>query len=287
MAFSFIIPPALQSLSARDLASWAVGAGFAAVDAEADMTVQTARVIRSSGLALGPMRVRASLADSDPSSRKAAVDVACETIDHAAALGVDTVWLLPRNFRNDSSQRENFAAAAASLVDLASHAENRDVRIALENCPFQGQNPICTPEAWDALFDRVGSGAVGICLDPSHCAWQGIDHLRVMREYRSRIVHLQAKDTEMLAEGRFRYGVEGPQLADLGDEDGWPQQGWWRHRLPGLGMIDWSAFFTARSDLGLTGLVTIEHEDPLGGGSPERVQRGLMQARDFLDRLVP
>lgn len=284
---SLITPPMLAALPITEVASWASAAGFAAIDAETDSDRDTTAAMSAAGLHLGPMRIRASLADSDPKARTEAVEIARAGIDQAVTLGVGTVWTLPRNFRNDASQRANFDAGIVSLTDLVGYAEDRGVRVAIENCPFEGQNAICTPETWDALFERVRSDALGICLDPSHCVWQGIDHLRAIREYRDRIIHIHAKDTEILTDGRYRFGVEGPQLTALGDDDGWPQHGWWRHRLPGLGLVDWNAFFTALADAGYTGVVSVEHEDPLWGGSVDRVQRGLAQARRYLSQFVP
>jgi len=46
---------------------------------------------------------------------------------------------LPRNFRNDRSQRENYAATLESLRIVAAHAERQGVQVAIENCPFDGQ----------------------------------------------------------------------------------------------------------------------------------------------------
>lgn len=286
MHLSMIIPPALKQLPLTDLALWAAGAGFAAIDAEVEWRPADAEAIRAAGVAPGPMRIRASLADSDPATRRAARDEACAAIDRALTLGLRTVWTLPRNFRNDRSQRENYAAALESLRVVAAHAERRGVRIAIENCPFDGQNAICTPEAWDALFAALPSEALGLCLDPSHCVWQGIHWLRAARDYARRLYHVHAKDAEIVTEGLYRFGVEGPQLGDPGREDGWPRHGWWRHRLPGLGAVDWNAFVTVLADQGYDGAVTVEHEDPLWGGSAARVQRGLANSCAHLAQFI-
>ncbi|MBA2278279.1 MAG: sugar phosphate isomerase/epimerase [Chloroflexia bacterium] len=286
-SLSLITPPALQSLLAHEIADWAVNAGFTAIDTEADLGQTTVDAFAGAGIALGPMRIRASLADSDQTSRHDALEHACLAIDRAAEHGIATVWTLPRNARNDASPRTNFAAALESLEALATYAERQNIRIAIENCPFEGQNAVCTPESWDALFAAIPSPALGICMDPSHCVWQGIDYLRATREYRHRLYDVHAKDTELLPEGLFRYGVQGPLLEEVSTENGWPRHGWWRHRLPGLGAVDWSGFITTLADIGYSGAISIEHEDPLWGGSPDRVQRGLAQAREHLARLIP
>ncbi len=282
-----IVPPLLEKIPTPELAQWARSAGFASIDLDPDADRATVETMTVAGLRPGPMRIRASLADSDPASRAEAVAITRAAMDRAAELGVDTVWTLARNFRNDATQRANFEAGAESLAALVGYASNRGVRIAIENCPFGGQNAICTPETWDALFDRISSDALGICLDPSHCVWQGIDYLRVVRDYRDRITHVHAKDTEIRPEGRYRYGVDGPQLTRPEDQGGWPQLGWWRHRLPGWGDIDWNAFLSALLDSGYAGVVSIEHEDPLWSDDIDAVRRGLALAREYLSRFVP
>lgn len=287
MKLSFIVPGPLRQLPFEELAQWAADAGFDAIDAETDFDADAVTATRKAGIALGPMRIRASLADSDPTTRAQALDQAVGELDLAVELGMSTVWTLPRNFRNDATQRANFEAAVHSLRRLVSEAERRSLRIAIENCPFDGQNAVCTPEVWDALFEQVPSEALGICMDPSHCVWQGIDHLRALREYRQRIIHVHAKDTEIMSEGQYRYGVAGPQLEELGKEAGQPPDGWWRHRLPGLGAVDWNAFLTTLVDLGYDDVVSVEHEDPLRGQSIERVRTGLSQARRHLGQFVP
>lgn len=282
MRLSLVITGALRKLSPAALVACAAAAGVKAIDAETEFDDDTLARMRQHGLALGPMRIRASLADSDAATRAQAVVSACAQIDQAKGWGLDTVWMLPRNFRNDTSQRENWTAVRETMPEVAHHAERQGIRIAIENCPFDGQNVVCTPESWDALFALIPSGIVGICMDPSHNVWQGIDYLRATREYASHIYHVHAKDTEILTDGRYRYGVEGPQI-----ESPPRRHGWWRHRLPGLGAVDWNAFLTLLTDVGYTGDVSIEHEDPLWEGSDARVQAGIANARAHLAQFVP
>ena len=51
--------------------------------------------------------------------------------------------------------------------------------------------------------------------------------------------------------------------------------------------MDWNAFITTLADCGYDGTITVEHEDHFGGGSAERVQRGLANARAHLARFIP
>jgi len=282
MRQSLVITGALRKLSPTALVVCATAAGVQAIDAETEFDDDMLALMRQQGLALGPMRIRASLADSDPATRAQAVESACAQLDQAKGWGLHTVWMLPRNFRNDTSQRENWSAVRETMPTVARHAERQGIRIAIENCPFDGQNVVCTPESWDALFALIPSGAVGICMDPSHNIWQGIDYLRATREYAAHIYHVHAKDTEILSEGSYRYGVEGPLI-----EAPKQRHGWWRHRLPGLGVVDWNAFVTLLTDLDYAGDISIEHEDPLWEGSEARVQAGITNARAHLAQFIP
>ncbi|MEJ7838910.1 MAG: sugar phosphate isomerase/epimerase [Thermomicrobiales bacterium] len=287
MQLSFILPRQLATQPDAALAKWIHETGFNAVDTEAEWTAESIDILHNAGIGLGPLRVRASLAEFDEATCNTAVVDACVALDAAKSLGIATVWTLTRNFRNDRSQRENFAAALTSLPQVVDHAEQLGIRIGIENCPYSGQNPVCTPESWDALFRAIPSSNLGICFDPSHCIWQRIDIARVIREYGDRFVHLHAKDTEIIGDSLFRFGVEGPQLGTTDPEEGWSKHGWWRHRLPGLGAVDWNAFVTAMVDRAYVVSLTIEHEDPVWSGTPERIKRGLERSRTYLSSLIP
>jgi sugar phosphate isomerase/epimerase len=58
--------------------------------------------------------------------------------------------------------------------------------------------------------------------------------------------------------------------------------GWQVPRLPGLGEVDWRAFFGGLYSVGYDHVVSIEHEDRTFEGSDELVKRGFLIARDAL-----
>ena len=64
--------------------------------------------------------------------------------------------------------------------------------------------------------------------------------------------------------------------------------GWWRYRVPGRGDIDWRAILDTLQEGGFDGTLSIEHEDPVWGGTVERVQRGLeIASRTLRPLMVP
>jgi sugar phosphate isomerase/epimerase len=173
---------------------------------------------------------------------------------------------------------ENLEAYAAVMPRVAELAERHQVDVAFENCPMYefwppDHNIAVSPAIWREQFRLVPSARLGLELDPSHLVWQGIDVLRVVEEFAGRIKMVQAKDTEV--------------LRDVLRDEGMLTLRWWRHRVPGEGMVDWPSFLAALRRAGYDGAVTIEHEDPVHSGSEERVLEGVRSARDHLRRSLP
>lgn len=180
---------------------------------------------------------------------------------------------------------ENQALAQREFPPLVEFAGERGVKLVVENCPMTGWHPdgypgnlAYSPELWEWVF------SLGFYLnyDPSHLVWLGIDPVRVLREHIDRVLHVQAKDTEIDFDARNRYGVFG-QVVDR--TDSW-KSGWWRYRVPGLGDVDWRAVIDALYEGGYDGVVAIEHEDPIWSGTEKRVSHGLEVARRTLAPLM-
>ena len=213
----------------------------------------------------------------DPDDRAAANGHLRKVIDAAASLEVPTVGTFAGRdqWRTVSQNLDEFRAVWPSLVD---HAEQRGVRIAIENCPMifsddewpGGTNLAATPAVWDAMFELVPSGSFGLNLDPSHLVWLMIDPVRAVRDYASRILHTHAKDMTIDREGLYRNGT-----ISLG-------MGWQGPRLPGRGDVPWGAFLDALREVGYDGVVSIEHEDREFEGSEDLVKEGFLLARDAL-----
>jgi sugar phosphate isomerase/epimerase len=135
-----------------------------------------------------------------------------------------------------------------------------------------------SPELWEWMFD------LGLYLnyDPSHLVWIGIDPVAAVRPYVDRIPHAQAKDIELFPEKRNHYGHYGKAVVR---EDPW-DIGWWRYRVPGLGQVDWPKLIDALYEGGFDGVLSVEHEDPVWGGTEEKVEAGLEVAHRTLRPLL-
>jgi sugar phosphate isomerase/epimerase len=161
--------------------------------------------------------------------------------------------------------------------------EKFKVRILWE--PWAGGPNLATgPVGFAALLKGFGNNPyVGLQYDPSHLVWQMMDPIQAARDFVDHIYDVHLKDTEVHWHVLRHCGINPPDHTS-----------WWRFRLPGLGSIDWPAFFTVLQDAGYEGALTIEHEDPLYG-SPNRggadftedFKTGVRMAHRYLRQYVP
>ncbi len=180
--------------------------------------------------------------------------------DHA--LSVDANW--PR-----------FQEVWRPLLD---HAETRNVKIAIENCPMLfsadewpgGKNLATTPAIWRRMFAEMPSPNFGLNLDPSHLIWQQIDYVAPLAEFKDRLFHIHAKDARVEHAALNEHGVLSyPKL-------------WHTPKIPGQGGVNWGAFMGALHDAGYTGHVAIEVEDRAFERSLETRQDALDISRRYL-----
>jgi sugar phosphate isomerase/epimerase len=221
---------------------------------------------------------------TDEETREATHEHLRRCIDAAARLGCGLVGtFVGRDV--ERTVRENMRLAEKVLPPLVEYAAAHDVRLVVENCPMEGWHPdgypanlAYSPELWDWLT------SLGLFLnfDPSHLVWLGIDPVPALTGHLDRVLHVQAKDVELDLASRNRYGVFG-QVVDKPSP--W-DSGWWRYRIPGRGELDWRRIIDVLYQGGYDGVVSIEHEDPVWGGSPERVRQGLVIAERTLGPLI-
>jgi len=201
--------------------------------------------------------------------------VYARVFDAAEALGTNVIASMS-GFDSDRDFNANLQLWADRFGPVAALAEKRGLRIAFENwmnvqgrLPHKPRTMGGCPGVWEEWFRRVPSKALGIEFDPSHLYWQGIDHIRALKEFKDRVYHVHAKDTEMLPEARYRWGVNDSNF---------------RFRIPGYGEINWPQFIGALDEIDYTGGVAIEHEDPVY--SKDRFDEGLVRGLQVLGPLV-
>ena len=183
------------------------------------------------------------------------------------------------------SVAENLRDAEEVFAPLVDHAGEAGVKLIIENCVMEGWHPdgypgnlAYSPELWEWMF------SIGLYLnyDPSHLLWMGIDPVEAVRPYVDRIPHAQAKDIELDPAARNRFGWPGRAVQR---DDPW-DVGWWRYRVPGRGQVDWNRLVDALYEGGFDGVLSVEHEDPMWGGTEEKVEIGLRIAHATLRPLL-
>jgi sugar phosphate isomerase/epimerase len=220
----------------------------------------------------------------DPTERQAVNDHVLACVDAAAKLGCPTVGtFVGRDPTKTVAQ--NLREAEKVFAPLVDRAGSAGVKLIIENCVMEGWHPdgypgnlAYSPELWEWMF------SLGLYLnyDPSHLVWMGIDPVAAVRPYIDRIPHAQAKDIEVDAAKRNRYGYPGKAVDR---PDPW-DVGWWRYRVPGLGDVDWRRLIDVLYEGGFDGVLSVEHEDPVWGGTEQRVEVGLDVAYRTLRPLI-
>ena len=132
-----------------------------------------------------------------------------------------------------------------------------------------------------AVFDRVPSRRLGLEFDPSHFVRLFIDPVSVAWQFKDRILAVHAKDTEITQPVLQQVGIAG--------------QGWWRYRIPGQGIVNWTAFLTVLLEIRFNGGIAVEHEDPFWDAPhtgnlpdfPQQRKDGFILARRFLEQYLP
>jgi len=220
----------------------------------------------------------------DPAERAAVNAHVLACVDAAALLGCPTVGTFVGRDPG-KTVAENLRMAEQVFPPLVEHAAGRGVRLVIENCVMEGWHPdgypgnlAYSPELWEWMF------SLGLYLnyDPSHLVWLGIDPVAALRPYVGQVAHAQAKDIELFPGARNRYGYPGRAVTR---PDPW-DTGWWRYRVPGLGQVDWARVVDTLYEGGFDGVLSVEHEDPVWGGTQDRIEAGLEIAVRTLRSLI-
>jgi sugar phosphate isomerase/epimerase len=290
----------LPERSLADIAAWAAGNGFEALEVAAwpalgnrpftatrldvnrfgERQVEVAALFERHRLTLSSLAFYDNNLHPDPTERNAVNTHVLALIDVAAQLGVPTVGTF---VGRDPTKcvAENLREAEQVFRPLVERAGERGVKLVIENCVMEGWHPdgypgnlAYSPELWEWMF------AQGLYLnyDPSHLLWMGIDPVEAIRPYIDHVAHAQAKDIQMFPERRTRYGWPGRAVFR---ENPW-DVGWWRYRVPGLGQVDWRAVLDTLYEGGYAGVLSVEHEDPVWGGTEDHIETGLRVAHRTL-----
>jgi sugar phosphate isomerase/epimerase len=215
--------------------------------------------------------------EADDNSATACIEHIKKVVNAANQLGLENV----NTFIGRDHQRnleDNFEKFKKIWPPIVKYAEDRKVKIGIENCPMffsndewpGGKNLASSPAIWRRMFEEIPSPNFGLNYDPSHLVWQFMDYVKPIYEFKDRIFHIHIKDAKVLCEKLNDVGILATPLS------------FHRPKLPGLGDVDWGKFFSALTDIGYDGAACVEVEDRAFEGSLEMRKRSLVQSREYL-----
>jgi sugar phosphate isomerase/epimerase len=204
-----------------------------------------------------------------------------KVITAAAALGVPVV----NTFIGRSqlvTLAENIELFKQKWPLVISFAAENGIKIGIENCPMfftndewpNGKNIAISPVIWEQLFATPGTENLGLNYDPSHMIWQQMDYLLPLKEFSHKLFHIHLKDAKLFRDKLDRVGILATPLE------------YHSPKLPGLGDVEWPAFFSTLKASGYKGPVVIEFEDKNFEGSEELIVKGLLQTKAFISPML-
>lgn len=273
-----------------EVACWPKGkserryAGVSHIDVE-DMTDEKAHYIKeyckNRGIEISSLAFYPNTIGNDVEMRKANVSHLYKVIDASARLGVNMVTTFIGRDQYKTVE-ENIELFREVWPPIISYAEEKGVKIAIENCPMLfgkdqwpgGQNMFTSPKIWREMFEIIPSRNFGINMDPSHFIWQMMDYISPIYEFRDRIFHVHFKDIKLYPEKLKNVGILAYPLDYMSP------------KIPGLGDVDWGAYVSALTDIGYDGYACIEVEDRAFEENEERVLDSLKLSKKYMEQFV-
>jgi sugar phosphate isomerase/epimerase len=153
---------------------------------------------------------------------------------------------------NQEFLEKGFADFAKRWLPILEVFEAENVNFALEVHPTEIAFDIASARR---ALEAVGNHArFGFNYDPSHLGYQGVDYVRFIREFGSRIFHAHMKDA-WWGHGDGTVGVFG------GHTDFTDSRRYWDFRSVGRGDINFEEIIVALNDTGYRGPLSVEWED--------------------------
>ena len=244
---------------------------------------QTLQTLSSeSGVAISALGYYPNPLSPDLEEAKVSISQIRRMIDAAVLLKLDTVnTFIGRDWHR--SVEDNWPQVMEVWKPLVTYAEERQIRIGIENCPMyftndewpSGKNIAHSPAIWRRLFNDLDSSAIGLNYDPSHMIWQQMDAFEPIRTFADRLFHIHAKDVRLDQDRLNEVGILSVPNS------------FHTPKLPGLGDVDWGKFFSFLTDAGYNGAVCVEVEDRAYEGSLESRIAALRQSVTYLRQFVP
>ena len=279
-----------NGLDCVEVACWPAGkaerryAGVSHIDTES-LTQEKADELNAyatgKGVAISALAYYPNPLDENPEKRRLAIDHLYSVIDAAALMDVNLVTTFIGRMPSKTVS-ENLAEVAKVWTPILKHAEEKQVRIAIENCPMLftedewpgGQNLMTTPALFRKVFELLDSDWIGLNFDPSHFVWQQLDYIKPLYEFKDKLFHVHYKDIKVYPEKLADVGIMATPLQYMSP------------KLPGLGDVDWGKYVSALTDIGYDGYTCIEVEDKAFEKDYAAVKTSVRQSAHYLRNFV-
>lgn len=274
-------PGTARQMGFADYCKWCKESGFDGVDV-GPATPEIRETAEAAGLEIGTsdLMTFGGLFGTDAEAEEAVAETR-EAIDAAVDIGVTKLFTVLYPPDASKGRAANFARLKETFGPVVKHLEARGAKLAIEGWPGGGPHYgalAVTPETVRALLEAFPSEAVCLNYDPSHLIRIGVDYLRFLREFGSRVIHVHGKDANFDGEALYLHGNLGPTFAKpkaFGED-------WWRYTIPGEGLADWSKICAELDALGYDGFISVELEDFRYHKTWEAESEGLLRARKHL-----
>lgn len=236
---------------------------------------------KGKGVEISSLAYYPNTMDGDLDKRAAAVEHLKKLICASAALGVNMVTTFIGRDQTKTVE-ENLELVKEVWPPIVKLAEEKGVKIAIENCPMLfgadqwpgGQNLMTTPAIWRKVFEILDSDNLGLNYDPSHFVWQMIDYIQPLYDFKDKIFHVHYKDIKVYPDRLQQVGIMAYPLEFMSP------------KLPGLGDVNWGKYVSALTDIGYKGYTCIEVEDKAFEGSVEDVKKSVHLSARYLRNFV-
>lgn len=275
-----------------EVACWPLGkaerryAGVSHIDAgkvveDATYAKHITDLVSEKGMHISSLAYYPNTMDPDLEKRKNAIEHLKTLIDASSVLGVNMVTTFIGKDQYKTVE-ENIELFKEIWLPIIAYAEEKKVRIGIENCPMLfgkdqwpgGQNLMCTPVIYRQLFELCPSKYFGLNFDPSHYVWQGLDYLQTLYEFKERIFHIHFKDIKLYPEKLKECGILAYPLDYMSP------------KIPGHGDVDWGAFISALQDIGYEGDAVIEVEDKSFEKTKEDILKSIALSKRYLEQFI-
>ena len=219
--------------------------------------------------------------DADPIKSEYYIEHIKKIIRACNKLGVPVMnTFIGRN--QTLNMQENLVLFKKLWKPIIETAEQEGIKIGIENCPMfftndewpGGKNLAISPAVWDVMFETFPTPLFGLNYDPSHMIFQMMDEIKPIYQYKDRLHHIHIKDVKVYKDKLDRVGIMANPLE------------YHSPKLPGLGDVNWRAFFAALTDIRYRGPVVLEVEDKAFEGCQEDVHAAIRTARNYVKQFL-